>query len=149
MRPAPQVPDWTPGRFQDEVAAMDKKDIGRRVQTLRKRRGLTMRELADKTGLSQGQVSRLENGRQGFRSATLMRVAKALDVQPYRLYLPEAEDEPGGAPLPVALGGALRQPDFVALIESVAKAYRGEPSRFRAIESLVKIILERSGPGSG
>ncbi len=133
---------------------MDKKDIGHRVQTLRKKLGLTMRELANKTGLSQGQVSRLENGRQGFRSATLMRVAKALDVQPYHLYLPEEENEPGGAspvgaPLPAALGRALRQPDFVALIESVAKAYREEPSRFRAIESVARIILERASPGSG
>ncbi len=131
---------------------MDKKDIGHRVQTLRKKLGLTMRELANRTDLSQGQVSRLENGRQGFRSATLMRVAKALGVQPYHLYLPEAEDEPGGAPpvgapLAVALKKALRQPDFVALIESVAKAYREEPSRFRAIESVVRIILEGAGSG--
>jgi transcriptional regulator with XRE-family HTH domain len=133
---------------------MDKKDIGRRVQTLRKRRGLTMRELAGRTGLSQGQVSRLENGRQGFRSATLMRVAEALGVRPYHLYLPKVEGEPGGARpegarLPVALRGALRQPDFVALIESMAKAYREEPSRFRAIESVVRIILEGAGSGSG
>ena len=128
---------------------MDQKDIGHRVQTLRKRRGLTMRELADRTGLSQGQVSRLENGRQGLRSGTLMRLAEALGVRPYHLYLPEAEDEPGGAQLPVALRGALRQPDFVALIESVAKAYREEPSRFRAIESVVRIILEGAGSGSG
>ena len=126
---------------------MDKKEIGRRVQALRRERGLTMRELAEMTGLSQGQVSRLENGHQGFRSGTLLRLAKALGVRPYRFYLPETEEGAAGVAPSVAgtVTEALKQPDFVAVVENVAKAYGESPERFRAIESVVRIILEGSG----
>ena len=136
---------------------MDKKEIGHRMQALRKERGLTMRELAERTGLSQGQVSRLENGRQGFRSATLMRLAEALGVRPYRLYLPEAEEKKlagahsrlteamPGRLVPSQLTEALKQPDFVAVVEEVAKAYGDSPERFHAIESVIKILLDGAG----
>jgi transcriptional regulator with XRE-family HTH domain len=59
---------------------MDNLSIGRKVARLRKERRLSTTELAARAGLSQPQISRLENGLQGFRSATLTRIAEALDV---------------------------------------------------------------------
>ncbi len=56
--------------------------LGRKLSRLRKQHALSTVELAKKAGLSQPQISRLENGKQGFRSATLSRLAKALDVTP-------------------------------------------------------------------
>ncbi|GEM_PF-2217447 len=59
---------------------MDPLTIGRKVARLRKEQGLTTTQLARQVGLSQPQISRLENGHQGFRSATLQRIADALGV---------------------------------------------------------------------
>ncbi len=59
--------------------------IGRKVYALRKTRKLNTIQLAKKAGISQAQVSRLENGLQGFRSDTLLEIAMALDVHPREL----------------------------------------------------------------
>jgi transcriptional regulator with XRE-family HTH domain len=70
---------------------MKPKEIGRAVRTIRTERGLTTTKLADMVGISQAQVSRLENGQQGFRSGTLVKIAKALKVPPFRLFMTEKE----------------------------------------------------------
>ena len=53
-------------------------DIGTRLKAVRDARRMTTSELARRVGISQAQISRLENGLQGFRSGTLMKIAKAL-----------------------------------------------------------------------
>ena len=68
-------------------------DIGFRMARLREARGLTTVSLADRAGISQAQVSRLENGRQGFRSPTLVRIAESLDVPPFYLFMSDEEWE--------------------------------------------------------
>lgn len=70
---------------------MKPKEIGATVRTLRSDLRLTTTDLADKVGISQAQVSRLENGQQGFRSDTLIRIAKALKVPPFRLMMADKE----------------------------------------------------------
>jgi transcriptional regulator with XRE-family HTH domain len=67
------------------------KDIGLTVKTLRGALGMTTTELAKKVGISQAQISRLENGQQGFRSGTLVKIAKTLRVPPFRLFMTEKE----------------------------------------------------------
>lgn len=56
------------------------KKIGQAIMRLRTKKGLTTTELAALVGISQAQISRLENGCQGFRSDTLVRIAVALGV---------------------------------------------------------------------
>ncbi len=70
---------------------MKAKDIGATVRAIRSELGLTTTGLADKVGISQAQVSRLENGLQGFRSGTLIKIAKALKVPPFRLFMTDKE----------------------------------------------------------
>ncbi len=70
---------------------MKPKEIGATVRTLRSDLGQTTTDLADKVGISQAQVSRLENGQQGFRSDTLIRIAKALKIPPFRLLMTDKE----------------------------------------------------------
>ena len=67
------------------------KDIGANVRSIRTELGLTTTELGRKVGVSQAQISRLENGQQGFRSGTLVKIAKVLKVPPFRLFMTEAE----------------------------------------------------------
>ncbi len=70
---------------------MTSKDIGKTVRAIRKEMGITTTGLADKVGISQAQISRLENGEQGFRSGTLVKIAKALKVPPFRLFMNDKE----------------------------------------------------------
>ncbi len=70
---------------------MKSKDIGVTVRAIRAELGLTTTALAKKVGISQAQISRLENWQQGFRSGTLVKLAKALKVPPFRLFMSEKE----------------------------------------------------------
>ncbi|MHC4198473.1 MAG: helix-turn-helix domain-containing protein [Planctomycetota bacterium] len=70
---------------------MKAKDIGLTVKALRTELGMTTTDLAKKVGISQAQISRLENGQQGFRSGTLVKIAKALKVPPFRLFMTDKE----------------------------------------------------------
>jgi transcriptional regulator with XRE-family HTH domain len=66
------------------------KMIAKRINTLRGKKGLTTSQLALLVGISQAQISRLENGHQGFRSKTLVKIAEALGVKPAFFWI---EDE--------------------------------------------------------
>ncbi len=70
---------------------MTQKDIGMTVRALRAERGLSGTKLGDMVGVSEAQISRLENGLQGFRSPTLVKIAKALKVPPFRLLMTDKE----------------------------------------------------------
>ena len=62
---------------------MTNRDIGTRAQALRQERKMTTTDLARRVGISQAQISRLENGLRGFRSGTLLKIAKALGKPPF------------------------------------------------------------------
>jgi DNA-binding XRE family transcriptional regulator len=49
---------------------MANRDIGARVKVIREARRMTTTDLARRVGISQAQISRLENGLQGFRPST-------------------------------------------------------------------------------
>ncbi len=70
---------------------MKPKDIGMTVKNLRSQLGMTTTDLAKKVGISQAQISRLENGQQGFRSGTLVKIAKVLRVPAFRLFMTDKE----------------------------------------------------------
>lgn len=55
-------------------------EIGRRLAALRARRRLTLRQLAERAGISDAYISQLEQGRAAPSLATLERLAGALDV---------------------------------------------------------------------
>ena len=68
---------------------MKPQDIGVAVKAIRTELGMTVTDLAKKIGISQAQIARLENGQQDFRSQTLVRIARALKVPPFRLFMTE------------------------------------------------------------
>ncbi len=63
--------------MKDELASLD---IGNQVRTLRNRRGLTLQDLADLTGLSKPNLSQIENNLVTPPIATLLKIATALGV---------------------------------------------------------------------
>lgn len=56
-----------------------------RIREIRKARKMTQQELADKIGLSQTQIGRLEMSERGLDIDVLPSIAKALDVEPWKL----------------------------------------------------------------
>ena len=72
---------------------MSNREIGLRLTRLREARGLTTVTLGKKVGLSQAQISRLENGKQGFRSNTLVRLCESLGVPCFYLLMDDGQWE--------------------------------------------------------
>ncbi|WP_416983984.1 helix-turn-helix domain-containing protein [Streptomyces sp. T028] len=73
-------------------------DLGKRLQEVRKRRGLTQRRLASESGVSLSLIRKLEQGeRADTRLETARQLAQALRVPTTNL-LAEHEDEPETAP---------------------------------------------------
>jgi transcriptional regulator with XRE-family HTH domain len=56
-----------------------------RLRELRRRRVLTLEELAGKAGVGRNTVWRLEHGVMGAQPRTIRKLAKALDVEPEEL----------------------------------------------------------------
>lgn len=61
-------------------------DIGKRLRELREARGLSQRDVEDRTGLPRTLVSLVENGRLTPTLQMLERWAKALDVELHQLF---------------------------------------------------------------
>ncbi|SHI19356.1 helix-turn-helix domain-containing protein [Desulfosporosinus lacus] len=62
------------------------KNIGFKIQFLRKQRGISQSELAESSGLSDTTISHLEStSAYGISMIALYRIAKALDVDPSQL----------------------------------------------------------------
>jgi DNA-binding XRE family transcriptional regulator len=59
--------------------------FGRRLQYLRKKKGMKQIDLAVHTGLARTHLSRLENGRKEPCLRTLEELATALDMKPWEL----------------------------------------------------------------
>ena len=52
-------------------------EIAYEIIKLRKEKGISQRQLADKIGTSQGNIARIESGRENFTTETLQRIASA------------------------------------------------------------------------
>lgn len=73
---------------EDELRA-----VGRRIRALRKERGLSLKEMSEKAGLSTGFLSLFERGRSSITLTTLSNVARALDTDLAGLFAPARQDK--------------------------------------------------------
>ena len=64
-----------------------KRAVGRRIKIVRQRSGLTQDQLAEQVGLSPKYISGIERGVENPTMDILIRLAKALEVEPYDLFL--------------------------------------------------------------
>lgn len=88
--------------------------IGQRVREFRDMQGLTLLDLKTEHGINIGQLSRIERGKQNLTTKTAVRLAFALGVEPYQLYVPPEVADPHPprrrrpCPSPAALAEATR-----------------------------------------
>ena len=66
-----------------------RKLVGRNVQTIRQKNGLTQEQLAEISGFSQQYISGLEKGRRNPTIVTIYEIASALGVSHMDLVRPE------------------------------------------------------------
>jgi len=73
---------------------MRKNIVGNNVRTIRERLGITQEDLALKSGLTQGYINFLENGKRGYSEKSLEKIANALGIQISGLFEEKTRDEP-------------------------------------------------------
>lgn len=72
-----------------------RQDLEIQVKRIRLLRGMSLRELAEASGVGEANISRIENGKQSPHPATVRKLAKALGVSVAELW---GEEEPGVKP---------------------------------------------------
>ena len=138
-----------------EARAMDQiHTIGDRVRDVRKRRGLSQRELADLSGASVSLIRKLEQGeRQDVRMETARKLATALRVPTTTLIPHHAENSPAHAdvakqwgPVRRALAGQEPQPAEESTPKGVREAMRSlapalTSHRYQAVQEILPALL--------
>jgi transcriptional regulator with XRE-family HTH domain len=126
---------------------INNKAIGEKVRQLRARMGLTTVTLARKVGMSQAQVSRLENGLQGFRSATLIKFCRILGVDPVYVFVGDDAASVGkvtrelkrrGLQPTRTLQKALANAAFLRFAERCAKAFHSGKQKLPQMDKLIR-----------
>lgn len=56
-------------------------EVGKEIARLRKERGMTIRELSDKTGITYSSLPNIESGNTDIRIGTLEKIAKGLRIK--------------------------------------------------------------------
>jgi transcriptional regulator with XRE-family HTH domain len=103
---------------------IDEKQVGRKIKELRLNANLTLNELAELAGISQGYLSKIENSQNAPPVSTLLMIARALRVNISEIF---GENE---SPMPISL---IRKNDrpFVARNGSIfGYSYQALASKF-------------------
>jgi len=79
-----EEPNYSVAEAFPEYAGKEKQVA---LRAYRYRENLTQKELARKTGIPQHQISEVENGKRGIGKERARRIAKALNVSDYRVFL--------------------------------------------------------------
>ena len=68
--------------------------VGSNLRMMRERRGITQECLALKSGLTQGYINFLENGKRGYSERSLEKIANALGIRVSGLFEEKTKEEP-------------------------------------------------------
>jgi transcriptional regulator with XRE-family HTH domain len=129
---------------------MNHKEIGGKVYDLRTMAGLSGWALARKVGMTQAQISRLENGQQGFRAGTLLKFAKVLNVAPVYFFVDgidavnmqlDKELAEKNTKCTRTLRRALANPVFLKFAEKCAADFKADRSRLKSMERAAKMVI--------
>jgi transcriptional regulator with XRE-family HTH domain len=59
--------------------------LGKNLREARKKLGLTQEQVAERSGVQAGEISRIESGKRDPQVSTVLKLARALEVAPGRL----------------------------------------------------------------
>lgn len=117
---------------------MDEMDLGRKVRSLRESRGLSLKLLAERAGVSESFVSQIERGVANPSVASLRRLAEALDASVGSLF--EG---------PATLGRVIRPQDRARLVDPARRweDFLLTPREAKRLQVILSVI--EPGEGSG
>jgi len=81
------------GRELDSCATACETDRMKQIQNLRKLKGWNQTMLAEVAGIEQSTVSKVENGWDGITLRNLKKIADALEIEPYQLFIDDGSIE--------------------------------------------------------
>jgi transcriptional regulator with XRE-family HTH domain len=122
-------------------------NIALRMSDTRTKLGLTITDLAKTVGMSQAQLSRLEGGLQGFRSATLHKIADALHVSVKFLVAGDKEASAAsvvkeqtfyGPGMPTEVITALKSGKYKKFILKAAELFMKDEETFSELSAIVR-----------
>lgn len=120
-------------------------DIGDRIRETRKRRGMSMADLARSAGVSPGAVSRIEGGERSPGSDTAARLARALGVEVGSLMDEEAPQAP-----PVGSPARSVAPELAEAIAALIDVVPALPRNGqRRVLGVIRVLLDGGGPEAG
>lgn len=103
------------------------KTFGQKVKDFRLKRGLKQGVLADRSGLSQSEISRIEKGHvKGLKKETIEKLAEALEVKPHVLVRGTTFASLFDQPLLMPLGGATEEFPTIAYFASALTGLNDE-----------------------
>jgi len=73
---------------------MKKNIVGNNLRIIRERLGITQEDLALRSGLTQGYINFLENGKRGYSERSLEKIANTLGIQISGLFEEKIKEEP-------------------------------------------------------
>ena len=122
--------------------------LGSIVRARRGELNMTTLQLAKRIGMTQAQISRLETGKQGFRSETLLSLSNALDVSPTYFFIGE-DGIPTNKELfkfnpSTKIRTALRRPEFREIVTKQAGAYLENVREFKKTTRLIEAVMKMS-----
>ena len=129
---------------------MNQKAIGQKIYELRVKSGMSGWDLARKVGMTQAQVSRLENGEQGFRAATLVKFAKVLGVPPVYFFVDGTNTVNMQLDKDLAeknikylktLRKEIANPVFLRFAEKCADRFKSDRSKLKDMERAIKMVV--------
>jgi transcriptional regulator with XRE-family HTH domain len=88
----PRIVARTETRKARGAARQSPELIGKRVRSIRRRTGVTLEQLAERTGLNKGYLSRIESGEKSPSIATLLKLSAELGVPASQLFGEEVDD---------------------------------------------------------
>lgn len=65
--------------------------LGKRIQAIREKAGLTQEQLEEKTGVNTKYISAIERGQKNITVKTLEKITKGLNIELYELFLVSEE----------------------------------------------------------
>jgi transcriptional regulator with XRE-family HTH domain len=88
--------------------------VGKRIQSVREKRGLTQSQLEEKTGINTKYISAIECGQKNVTIKTLEKIANGLNIDLYELFLFSEEFESEGA-VKKAIESLIKESDIKTL----------------------------------
>jgi transcriptional regulator with XRE-family HTH domain len=80
--------------YVEIITMVEEAELGKRIQQYRTNKGLTLQELAEKTGLTKGYLSKIEKAEKAPPVSTLINIAKALNISISEIFGEVVENSP-------------------------------------------------------